>query len=360
MALSRLAAAVAVSVSVSVWFSVAAADTAAPGIPQSSVGPRSDAEATLLWSEGSNAAASGDCLHAVTPLRRFADRYPGHENYLRAHFLLGRCDLANGETAEAIRALRYFLGGADARASADYLPAKTMLARALLKIGDPAEALLAATELEREAGQLSQPALAEALILKAEALATRHEDERSLRSLDSARHLLTAAKDDRALDALRSEAAWLALLLNTHDCARYPSHERMDEAQARSQLDRRGDCEMSGLLLFREVAGLKSSAWIDRSAGDLLTSFDDYAKACVSPPLPRGKRAPVQLRRYKDELRAMLTDACLHRYQEARSLMERWRGDSELAPWGASLERVEGGIQGQAQMLAKSRSTGSS
>ena len=80
------------------------------------------------------AASHGDCFSRrcpAPPLRRPLSG--ARELPESALYLLGKCALANGETADAVRALRYFVGGADARASTDYLPAKALLARALPK-----------------------------------------------------------------------------------------------------------------------------------------------------------------------------------------------------------------------------------
>ena len=315
------------------------------------MGPRSPEEAAFLWSEGKALATKGDCTGAVGPLKRFVDRYPGLENYVVAHLLLGRCQFVLGETTAAIKALRYFVGGSGARAYPEYFEGKVLLTRALIKIRDFPEALLAATELERETRD--RPALTarrvEGLLLKAEALSGRGEGSRAQAALTSAQsNLKGGALPDSAAAPLRAELALVSLELNARECAALPSRDQMDEAQARSQYDRRASCQLKGLTYFREVLAQNQESWSARAVNELLESFHDYSQACGSPPEPKplreGKpRTAEQLRKYKDELAALLKSECAAHRREALDLLATWKAQAPPTTAGM-IEKVRAGL----------------
>jgi tetratricopeptide (TPR) repeat protein len=288
-------------------------------ISATSTGPVSEEEARVLREDGLDAYNHGRYRDALPLLRRYVDRYPGQPQYIEIKLALAGTFVALKQPREALAVLKGF---------ADSLPrgdqqygARLMAARAQLQAGQLQEALQSTQSLARETGL--PPALQAAnLLVQARALIALNEDARAEQSLASA-----IALSPGGASALQG-AAETGLDLKLRQCARLPGPPPLEEANARDQYARRGDCLLEGLLLvLKEPSPALEGHWI--------AAWRNYREAVRKPPppprlVPRDRDAR-QKRTYARELALALMQDLRARARHAIELMP--------APGSASLRK---------------------
>ncbi len=244
----------------------------------------------FLWEQGTQFFDQKDLPQAVFFLDKLTRRYPGQPTpakSLEAHWKLGQAYFSQGLYQEALSPLRYFTEArSDPSHSTERQKALLLLSRCYLKLQRFQEAHLSAQSVRLV------PLQPEASLLQAQALLLRGH-------LKPAQDLLDQALRSDLPPALKAEAVSISVQMKAEACKVLPSKGPLLEAQFQDQLSRRGDCLL-------EMVNLAQSA--PREAGDLeeriKNSFQDYLKACSSPPPPadRKKRSQLELKRYLSEL----------------------------------------------------------
>lgn len=311
----------------------------AQGAP-TELGPVSAEEAALLWKDGDSAFESRDYQRAVTLLQRLVDRYPGHVGFLESHRLLGEAYLALSEQEEekgnseqaralAIRALpplRYYSSGSRDFAAA--ARAKILLGHAFLASGKLHEALLCALEIGKGVPRPPAPVRVQGLLLKTLAQLALKRHGEAERTLSSARRLLN--EKEPAPGPLRGETAFVELRFRTDQCARLPSARRMGEAQARTQIARRGACLLEALLTYRTALEAGDPHYARKATRATRLSIEGHVQACLDPPAPLPlkpqDRTPLQLQRYREELVLGLRDDCAKTRRLGAEIVTSWLG----------------------------------
>ncbi|HUP56536.1 MAG TPA: hypothetical protein VM598_03725 [Bdellovibrionota bacterium] len=315
-------------------------------------GQTSEEEGRVLWKDGRAAAEEGRCADAVAPLSRLVDRYPGHEGYIRAHLLLGECLLALGDAKAALKPLRYFVSGSanETRPEARELfgRGRASLARAYLAAGRFQEAFLTAEEiLKRSPG-------AEGMLLKARAQIGLGQLERAEKSLGDARRGVTATSSA----ALRGEAAWTRMRLETRHCEKLPARGKMDEAQARNQIERRGNCLLGAALHAREAIASGDPEWSRLAEAEAREASSSFRAACSNPPDPlplrKGRRTAVEVLKYRSELADVFARDCAAKLTSAIGMVEGWSKElpAKAAPY---LGGIRDALKGELERLGKER-----
>jgi tetratricopeptide (TPR) repeat protein len=286
-------------------------------------GPVSDSEASLLWTDGKKAFEEGRYQDAVNSLQRLVDRYPGHTGYLEAHRYLGRSLQLLGKPALALRPLQDYIGATSDREQS--LRARLWLGEAYLELSKPNEAYLSAVEIEK-ASEKSGPELhAEALFLKTRALMKLGQDKRAKQVLDSVEAETVVQTDP----VLRGHLAESKIELKLKNCASFPSPGAMSESQARDQFARRALCLQDTLTLYKSAAesgDLPTGA----DAGErIFEGYDALSNAVKHPPapprLPREARTAAQNKQYLAELEDRLEQDRKKAIQDSLSTLEEWR-----------------------------------
>ncbi len=287
-----------------------AAEPSEPPVAPSSVGSARITDAEVLWNDARSAFENSRHDRAVIPLQRLIERYPATPHYTEAHRLLGAAFLQKGQPARAIRPLRYFTDAKNMAPEAN--TGRLLLARAYLDLKKGHEAFLTATEVVRatSATGFKDPKgpvwLAEALLLKSEALLLLNRHLESEASIADARSALSKLTDPGILRPLQAQLASVSLRHRNEVCKRLPGRGKMNEGQARDQYLRRGTCLVEAALEYKFTLQAENPYWSKRAAADLIEGFRLYARACSEPPLPPGRRTAAQKKRYRVELAQLL------------------------------------------------------
>lgn len=328
----------------------------AAGAP-TDLGPATAQEAELLWKEGKAAFEASDFQAATNRLQRFVDRYPAHGGYLQAHRLLGEAYLglaeqdrdagraaeAKARAKQALAPLRYFATGT--RAAGEAAKGTILLGHAYLDTGKAREALLSAMEVEKQRlGGPGEGLRIEALLLKALAQLALGRPADAELAMAAAEAKLGQLASPPA--PLVGETRLTRLRVKNDRCAALPSSARMEESQARDQLERRGTCVTEGMLLYKEVLKTGDTRAMDRATREALSAVEGYRRACLNPPDPplRPRRTELQLRRYREELGQALARDCREKQRAALELVLSWKTDASLPapgqPLAASVARA--------------------
>ncbi len=286
-----------------------------------SVGPRSEEETQFLLRESREAFDSGRADDAARLLKRLVSRYPSHPEMAKSQLLLGKSLTVLGKPKEAIP---HLLRAIEAWGNQpDGVAARLPLGRAYLAAADPRAALVVVRELTQgPAGKkASAEVLSEALQIQAYAhLALKKETDarRDLHSL-----VVSAAAANTAGQPLPptilAETAWLELKLKSNECARLPAPGRMEEGQARVQMERRGTCVQEAVLFALRTADAEPLAWAPKAAASLSDILKGFERACRNPPVPPGARSSTQLKKYRQELVQHLLPLCEKAWVAARA-----------------------------------------
>ena len=329
------------------WSSLAWA--AGETTPASSIGPTSSAEAKILWQDSTAAFQAENYQKVANLLSRYVDRYPGEAHYIQAHWWLGKAWYKLKSPEKAVAPLKYFID--EARLTDESAQARLILARVELALRKNQEAYLLARETqeklngalkvaespppaeaptgssERRMGKsLIKAHLSEALLLESESLMALGFDQRARLALDSAaKNLPQDLGKTPLLSALQGETKVTELKLKLRDCARYPTQEKMDEAQAQAQFQRRGSCLLEGTLLLKATLEAGDPEAADMASFQASQGFKLFHRACDHPPAPLGKRTAVEKIKYEDELKTLLKSDCDKTSMEALTLAEGWR-----------------------------------
>lgn len=321
-------------------------------VPTSS-GPRSVEEAQTLWESGKKAVLQSDWNETIRLLQRLVDRYPGQAGYLDAHYFLGKAYWHTQRASKSILPLKHYI--AATQKSAREIPlttlqAKLLLARSFLSLKKSHECYLLTQEIERSFEippqnstselPLSSKSLnliqAEALLIRAQSLFQTHKRIRSEKTLDYAETLLN--KIDTSLDSslqnyyftLRGEAIWFAVKLKLSHCAEFPSKKALPEAQAKHQLERKGQCLLEALNLLQNALPLPSHPTLQETTDLIDTHFQAYWNHCNHPPAPVKIMNDTDQKHYQKELAEMLRTECKTVFKNARSFLETWKAIDKI------------------------------
>jgi tetratricopeptide (TPR) repeat protein len=302
-----------------------------------SAGPTSAQEAKILWQDGKNAFDHGMDEDAIPKLERFVARYPGYPQYLEARHVLAQAYLRLHEPDKARPELKAFIQARGKSPSA--VLARNELCRADLELKLYSEALLTADETVKLATASGDRAhQAEALTLRARAQIGLGQDARATDSLASALKALPTP----APSPLLGDARALELELKLRHCARFPSDGKLEEAQVRDQLGRRGACLMDSLLLFKNVLLAGDAASGDESEARVSQAYASYWENCLHPPTPppiRPKdRDARQLKTYFRELAVVLEEDCRQKIRQGQDLIQSWKSAGSSGPHMPSME----------------------
>lgn len=291
-------------------------------------GPVTDEEARILWMDAKREVLDKDFQEAVPKLRRLIDRYPSHAGFTEAHRLLGESLLALKRGREALPPLSYYIQAMGQ--SRESNQARLSLAEAYLSTGRFQEAELVTLELERqESPAAANPPLSRDLhftgqLLKARALQGLGHPQKAMRLLESTRSGIRA--DETPLLALASR---VELELKLADCARLPGPlaSRLDEAQMKNAFERRGTCLSESLLAFESLLRKGTPEDSEDAGATLRIAHQEFAKACLSPPLPSDRRTAKEKRQYSAELAILLRKTCRTGLDRNFGLLESMKGD---------------------------------
>jgi tetratricopeptide (TPR) repeat protein len=286
-------------------------------------GPTSQQEASILWSDGQKAFESGNYQDAVNNLSRLVDRYPGSPGYLEAHRLLGRSFMLLGRYSEALAPLQAYI--ADTGTSESGLDTRLWLGDVYLKLAQANEAYLTSQEIEK-LSKSSYPGLyARSQFLKARALLALNQDDRASRVIDSVEALPAVQSDP----TLKGYAAQARIELKLRRCALFPSAGPMEEQQARDQFNRRGLCLQEALVLFKTAAESRELITSDETANELFKGFESYTAATRKPPAPPKlkpkDRTPKQRSEYLSELAYQLNQDRQKAIHDSLATLEEWK-----------------------------------
>lgn len=298
---------------------------------QITAGPTSAQEAKILWQDGKSAYDHGMDEDAIPKLERFVARYPGYPAYLEARHVLAQAYLRQREPAKAKTELKAFIQ-AQGKSGAAVI-ARNELARADLELKLYSEALLTANEtIKITTASGARTRLAEALTLRARAQLGLNQDKRATDSLVSAIQALPTP----APAQLSGEARELKLELKLRHCDKFPSDEKLEEAQVRDQLGRRGSCLLDSLILFKNVLATEDASSCEDSQGRISQAYASYWEKCVHPPGPpaiRPKdRDARQLKTYFRELAVVLEEDCRQKIHQGQELIQSWRSGGSAGP----------------------------
>ncbi|MGK5081902.1 tetratricopeptide repeat protein [Bdellovibrionota bacterium FG-1] len=307
----------------------AATPTSETGISPTSVGPTSRGESEILWKDGHASFEARNFSRAAYLLERLLARYPGHPNSTEAQFLLSHSYLELKKPEKAKRLLKDYV--LTHPKTEDGIAARIELMRAYLALHQPSEALLTSDEnlhiLSAQTPQKSEKAPlfhVETLVLKAKALIQLDRDPQSSAAIAS----VQAVVADKAPPSLKGELLGVRQALKLRSCAKFPSANFLEEAQARDQLGRRGECILESLLFFHQTLLTADLASAQESKDRLLTGFKSYLKACSKPPGPPAlhpkPRTPDQTHAYLRELSLVLRNEGLQNLQQAIELLKAW------------------------------------
>ncbi len=287
-----------------------------------SEGPTSPSESEFLWKAGQDEALSGKYQDAAFHLARLVDRYPGHSAYLKAHFLLGRTLVELGRPKEAVKPLKYYIN--DSGKSSGGVDGRIWLGRAYLDSKNFHEAFLIAKEVENLKSQADPSSQAEALVIKARAQVGLNQDGKASQTLDSAKKLI-----QESVSTVMATAQWTDLQIKTRTCSKLASVGPLDESQLRDQLERRGNCILEALILFKKTAEAQDPKWSEKARLVTWEAFESYSKACEKPLIPKAtrpkNRTKTQLAKYQKELTAFLIQDCQSKYDGALDLLHSWK-----------------------------------
>lgn len=294
---------------------------AAVGSADTSTGPVSAEEARVLWKDGKDAYDHGMDEDAIPRLERFVARYPGYPDYLEARHVLARAYLRQHEPAKAKAELKSFIQGAGPTPEA--LQARCELTRADLELKLYSEAVLTANEtLKLALKAANRDRRTEALILRARSQMGLNQDTRAEASISSALEMLPVAP------ALEGQLRVVILDLRLRQCARFPSPGKLEEAQVRDQLGRRGSCLLDSLVLFQKVLGTADAPAMDQGEEKLAQGYASYWEKCQQPPAPAPvkpkDRDAQQLKTYFRELAVVLEEDCRQKIHQGLDLMNVW------------------------------------
>jgi hypothetical protein len=321
-------------------------------------GPVSEEEGNILWQDGQSDASGGLCADAVPLLKRLVDRYPGHPGYVKAHLLLGECLIQLDDPSAAVAQLRYFTQGSASEANPEshdlYQRGRVALGRAYLALGRGSEADLVASEIARHASPSGPAELyaVEGLLIRARALVLLGQDERAQDTLDSVTPLIPAGHTD-----LSGQAAWTKMRLVNRRCSRLLAKGSLDEAQARNQLGRRGDCMLEATVAARDALLTGQASWarrVEQQAIEALGSFEDACRKAPSPP-KRSKRTPTELKKYRAELAQVMARDCARTVQGAITMLDGWKKEmpAQSAPYLLGIRSAFADALAQAKEGAK-------
>lgn len=289
-------------------------DSSAGVIESTQVGPSFSKEAQILWQKGKSAFGAGNYAAAAENFKRYLHRYPSTQHYSEAFLLLGISYLRDQKFKEAISPLKSYVEkrGFDQEG----LRARISLGNAQVKVKKYHEALLTAAEIIGTSYQKTIPftIYLSALLLKSKAYIGLDQDFKSKRNLGAFEKQIRS-KPNLNLSTLKSEASFLEIWLKTRECSRLASSPTLAEQETRSLLNKRGTCLLETLTLLQPTLEIGDDRWLDDSKTLILRGIQEYYQRTQNPPRPPGKRTPIELKRYQEELVDILTQD----YQEFRS-----------------------------------------
>lgn len=183
-------------------------------------------------------------------------------------------------------------------------------------------------------------------MLRGRAQAGLKQYRRAQESSEAALRTLPASSDPRLAGELKN----FALKLKLKRCSDFPSAGRLEEAQVRDQLGRRGTCLHDALLDYREVLEKGDSMQAEAAQEQVLQAFASYWKKCKNPPAPppvRPKdRNARQLKTYFRELAVVLEEDCRSKIRQGSQILRGWEDASRgaatdlLKKAAAELEKI--------------------
>ncbi len=286
-----------------------------------STGPTSKTEATLLWGQGKQAFEQGRYGEAVAPLKRLIHRYPAIPNYIRAHYMLGVSQLHSAHTQDAVKSLRYYISSIGSK-SLDAMEARLPLGWSYLELKKSHEAQLTSQEIldVRPDSKIPAEIRTEALVIKAEALLQLKHADRARQSLDSALKVIPNHAPSHLHGVLKK--ALLNIKLN--ECTLLPSAKALDEAQALNQFGRRGLCLNEAAILYHDALKIGDPGSAVLATQAMKTAFDQFNFLCNHPPQGPGKRTAREQSQYARELLNVLLPACSQSQAQALELLKGW------------------------------------
>ncbi len=311
-------------------------------LPQAAVGPRSDAEAELLWQELQTAHdASGKaqaCLHAAD---RFLHRYPTHPQRSLAHVLAGDCALNTGKLTLARE--RY---AAVARSRAE-LPLRARAQVGLLRAHFESRHYesCVATSLELPKKLDAHEARAKEDLLRILAYRSRcHLKLGHAREAAQARDFADsiATKDQISDPRARSELALARLEVSLDACARFLESGSLTESQALGERKALGTCLVDSLKELRDVLSYKVAATAESARDAFDLALGRAVERCGKPPTSPDKQlTPSERSTYEKELALKLKNECGPDFSSLLELTRSWTKElsSEVTPLVESLRK---------------------
>jgi tetratricopeptide (TPR) repeat protein len=299
-----------------------------------STGPTSNAEASILWQDGQTDYLQGKFREAIPLLQRLIDRYPGFpsvSDYHEARLWLGKSYLETGENKKALAEFKNYLEGAIRKINRE--DALVWSGKAQLNLKQYDEAYMTSVEIQHDAENdpSRKELMAEALLLRARALlglGGSRQGESAGRVLESADQIAQQSGNP----GLRAESAELLLEQKLGDCARLLPHKPLSEGEVSTRFDRRAACLAESFPLYRRAVREGEQANADRANTLLTGAYDGLWKVCQNPPPPKKikpiDRTDVEKKRYLQELSSELTKNCRRQTDLALDIVRTWTAES--------------------------------
>jgi TolA-binding protein len=312
---------------------------------ETSTGPTSPEEASVLWNDGKSAFDAEDYAKSIPLFQRLVDRYPGSSGYLEAHRFLGRAYLLNDRAKDSIDPLRYYISAASDRELS--VRTRVWLAEAYLATDNPREAYLSSLEIEKSPSADPQT-FAEGELMKAQVLIALKQQEKAQKVLDAVKQKPILQTDP----LLIGQAAHVELQLKVHDCGKpvIPQEETpnkasgkkgsatgpsgMDELKVQDAYARRAVCLQEALVLVRHVLDAsgtgKDLMTVNEAQSVILRGFEQYNRSILNPPpaVRASAQTAKQKKQYREELVDHLQIDRKKTYDEANTSLLEWKKEA--------------------------------
>jgi len=290
------------------------------------VGPSTMEESTLLFQNAQSAYRLHQFKEVIRLLSRFIQRYPGTPGYLSAHLMLGRSYIHSQQPRNALAPLKYFIHASGW--TEDSLKARLNISRAYYLTGQYQKAMLSAIEVmepgTRHPVIIPRDIFNSGLLQKSWAHIGLKQHRRAKQTLDSF-FAKFPGRNPLKPRHLATQARRLEIELKAIECSQLTTGKILEEAEVRNRMKARGTCFLETLVPLQSGFKAGDPYWAKQARLAVAKSYLDFIQACNHPPKPPGKRTPIQLKRYKQELVQVLAHDCREYRTKALGMLNDWK-----------------------------------